>query len=132
MPSLSGDANTTIDDILVLFKEEILSKPYLGKELTIETDYADINGFPNVTLEASIDYNMTQLLNEQEGKISKEISELRGYYNQIKRMAIDESVLVNFNRILKKSLLTGKEEQFTNFPSRQIFLKFYTLFTQML
>jgi serine/threonine protein kinase len=133
--------DASIKDIIILFQEEILSQPYQGTNLTIAEDYADYSEGLPVPFEEVINYIILRIYKPnfslkapfpEDEEFLRYLSRLEKYYSQIKQMCINPNKLLDFNRILKRSLLANKKEQFRNFPSRNIFVEFYALFNMTL
>jgi serine/threonine protein kinase len=131
-----GEENV-VEKMLDIFREEILI--HLDRNITIEEDYADYNDISN------IEFNIDSIIAKLNGEETKEeilileypynsdnFSLLKEYYDQIRDMAIDENKLIMFNITLKDSLLKNKQEQFKDYPNKDIFVNFYALFIKIL
>jgi hypothetical protein len=59
------------------------------------------------------------------------INALINDYELIQKMAFDKLTMTRFDAIVKQSLLIGKKENFTNFPHQNIFIQFYSAFTEL-
>jgi serine/threonine protein kinase len=128
---LMNAKNVTPFKIRKLFWDEFLAISYQGYYLNIDEDHIEKLPLP---IGETVDYIITKLYNPNTEmkeiiftKDKEDFRVLEEYYTQIRHMAISESKLILFNQVLRKCLLENKQEQFRNFPSRQIFVAFYTL-----
>jgi serine/threonine protein kinase len=119
----------TLDAMLASFEKNLI-RPFEDKKITLE-------GYIPIVIEEVIDYIIDTLYEGQEitgiaENYLEDLESLRKYYSLIDRMCINTQKLIIFNKILKESLINKKEEQFTNFPSKDIFVEFYALFNKIL
>jgi len=132
-----------INEMLQIFREEVLSKPWQDKQLDIEQKYSEESNY--FTRSGAIDYITTLIQNdplvskklpsigsrEVNKKLLEDMIRLSILCDKILFISSNVYYVLGFLAVLKQSLLEGKKENFKGFPHREIFLEFYSLFERI-